>query len=230
MSLKASSELLPREKLEEKGPECLKDYELLAVILRTGIKGKNVLEVSKHILRLYPPPKLAALNLETLKKIKGVGPAKATALVASFEFAKRAMALGLGQAHVIHSPQDVLPLSGSFRNARKEHFVIVLLNSRHQVISQETITIGILDGSLVHPREVFQSAIEKNAASVICIHNHPSGDPAPSAQDIEVTRRLVQSGRILGIDVLDHVIVTQNSFVSMKEMDDNIKIGFENHV
>ncbi|MBI1869779.1 MAG: DNA repair protein RadC [Chlamydiae bacterium] len=219
-------DLLPREKLERDGPERLKDYELLAILLRTGLPKKNVLQVSKEILRTYPPEALLNLKMEPLKKIRGIGLSKASTLVAAFELAKRAFHKGLGTSYTILRSKDILPLITSIRSSRKEHFIAIFLNSRKQVIHQETISIGVLDGSLVHPREVFQPAIQISAASVIFAHNHPSGDVSPSREDILITQRLCQAGLLLGIDVLDHVIISKDAFLSLREDDPSNSIGF----
>lgn len=228
MDLKNGNGLLPREKLQARGPENLKNHELLAILLRTGHAKKNVLEVSQDILRTHALEKLLGLKLDVLEKIKGVGPAKASTLIAAFELSRRAFNKGLGIAHAIESPKDILPLVASIRSSKKEHFVAVYVNSRKQVIYQETISIGSLDGSLVHPREVFQPAIQASAAAVILIHNHPSGDVHPSREDILVTRRLCQAGQLLGIDILDHIIISEENFLSLRQEDTAQKIGFIN--
>jgi DNA repair protein RadC len=131
---------------------------------------------------------------------------------------------------MVRSANDVLPLVSSIRTSKKEHFIAVFLNSRKQVIHQETISIGSLDGSLVHPREVFQPAIQCSAAAVIFAHNHPSGDVSPSREDILVTQRLCQAGKLLGIEVLDHIIISKDDFISLKEEDRRSEIGFPHDI
>ncbi|MSS72928.1 MAG: JAB domain-containing protein [Candidatus Latescibacteria bacterium] len=207
---------MPREKLSTRGPEALKDEELLAILLGTGYEGKNVLEVSKAILRKHPKEKLLDLTFETLTSIKGIGGAKASILMAGFELAKRALNRGIGILPTISKPADVLPLVVDLREKRKEHFVALLLNARNQVLHREDVSVGSLNASLVHPREVFAPAVER-AAAVILVHNHPSGDVTPSRDDLDLTDRLVKAGQIMGIDVLDHLIVGKQAFLSFKE-------------
>lgn len=208
---------MPREKLERLGPEALRNEELLAILLRTGYEGRNVLEVARAILRKHSPGELMEMGLEALTDIKGIGRAKAAGLVATFEFSRRALDQGMGIAPSISRPVDAVGLLADIKDRRKEHFVAVFLNARNQVICREDVSVGSLNASLVHPREVFAPAVGSSAASVILAHNHPSGDVTPSREDIELTRRMVQAGEIMGIDVLDHIIVGANRFLSMKE-------------
>ena len=208
---------MPREKLERLGPEALRDEELLAILLRTGYEGRNVLEISRGIIKRYPVNKLVDMDLKELTTIKGIGRAKAAGLVAGFELAKRGLNQGIGIEPTITSPADVLGLLTDIKDLRKEYFVALFLNARNQVICRENVSVGSLNASLVHPREVFVPAVGSSAASVILAHNHPSGDVTPSREDIELTRRMVQAGEIMGIEVLDHLIVGSERFLSMKE-------------
>ena len=208
---------MPREKLERLGPEGLRDEELLAILLRTGYEGRNVLEISRGIVKRYPVNKLVDMDLKELTTIKGIGRAKAAGLVAGFELAKRGLNQGIGIEPTITSPADVLGLLTDIKDLRKEYFVALFLNVRNQVICRENVSVGSLNASLVHPREVFVPAVGSSAASVILAHNHPSGDVTPSREDIELTRRMVQAGEIMGIEVLDHLIVGSERFLSMKE-------------
>ena len=210
---------MPREKLERLGPEALRDEELLAILLRTGYEGRNVLEVSREICRHYSVDALVDMDLEALTTIKGIGRTKASGLIAGFELAKRGLNQGMGIAPSITSPADVVGHLTDIKDRRKEHFVALFLNARNQVICREDVSIGSLNASLVHPREVFAPAVGSSAASVILAHNHPSGDVTPSREDIELTRRMVQAGEIMGIEVLDHLIVGGDGakFLSMKE-------------
>ncbi|MBT3601745.1 MAG: DNA repair protein RadC [Candidatus Latescibacteria bacterium] len=208
---------LPREKLERLGAEALRDEELLAVLLRTGYEGRNVLDISQGVLRKYPIPQLMDLGFEALTQIKGVGRAKAAGLVAGFELAKRGLNQGMGIAPSITCPADGAGMLADIKDHRKEHFIALFLNARNQVICREDVSVGSLNASLVHPREVFAPAVGSAAASVILAHNHPSGDVTPSREDIELTRRMVQAGDIMGIEVLDHLIVGAERFLSMKE-------------
>ncbi len=208
---------MPREKLERLGPEALRDEELLAILLRTGYEGRNVLEISRGIIKRYSVSKLVEMDLKKLTTIKGIGQAKAAGLVAGFELAKRGLNQGIGIEPSITSPVDVLGFLTDIKDRRKEYFVALFLNARNQVICREDVSVGSLNASLVHPREVFAPAVGSSAASVILAHNHPSGDVTPSREDIELTRRMVQAGEIMGIEILDHLIVGSERFLSMKE-------------
>lgn len=207
----------PRERLIEKGPEALRDSELLAILLGSGYKGKNVLEVAKRIISEHPSRKLAELPFDKLKKLKGVGPAKACLIRAAFELSKRAFAVDEDLLPIISTPKDVADEVTNIRKNKKENFVVLYLNARNQVIHKETISIGTLNASVVHPREVFQLAVTKSAASIILAHNHPSGDTTPSDDDIELTKRIVKAGEIMGIEVFDHIIVSDRGHLSMKD-------------
>lgn len=197
--------------------EALKDEELLAILLGTGYRGKSVVSLARSILKKFPPEKLLSMPLKELQKIKGLGTAKSSTLTASFELAKRALHRGLDLLPVVQKPADLLPVISDMRTLRKEHFRAIYLNARNQVVHTETVSIGHLSGSLVHPREVFTPAYTNAAAGVIVAHNHPSGDPAPSREDLSITKQLMDAGTILGIDLLDHVIVGKNSLYSLKE-------------
>ncbi|MDP8218703.1 MAG: DNA repair protein RadC [Candidatus Theseobacter exili] len=214
---KKKTTYMPREKLEDKGPEALRDEELLAILLRTGCKGKDVMSLSRSILKKYPLDKLLALTHEELVSIKGLGKAKTSGITASFELAKRALKQELDVLPVISSPRDLLPLLADLKNKKKEYFKAYFLNARNQLIHSETVSIGHLSGSLVHPREVFTPALTRNAAAVIVAHNHPSGDPSPSREDVEVTERLVEAGKIMGIELVDHILVGKENIYSMKQ-------------
>lgn len=206
----------PRERLMEKGPEALKDSELLAILLGSGYKGKNVLEVAKRILKDYSSKKLANIPFSKLKGLKGIGPAKACVIKAAFELSKRAFEVEEEILPVIKTSKDVAAEVSYIRNHKKENFIVLYLNARNQVISKETISVGTLNASVVHPREVFQPAVSKSAASIILAHNHPSGDTDPSEDDIELTKRMIKAGEIMGIEVLDHIIVSKKGYLSMK--------------
>jgi len=208
---------MPREKLIERGVKNLKDSELLAILLRTGRKGKTVLEVSREILKKYPLEKLLKLKHQELSKIKGLGSAKACEIIASFELAKRAMGVEDGILPKINSAKDAVAQLQELRKMKKEYFVALYLNARNELVCKETVSIGILNASLIHPREVFKPAIDKLAVSIIIAHNHPSGEKNPSDDDLKVTKRLKEAGKILGVEVLDHLIITNNSFFSLKE-------------
>ena len=205
----------PREKLMEKGVENLRDNELMAILLRTGIEGKNVLKVSEEILKKFPKKKLLSLDFEKLSKIKGIGEGKACLLLAAFELTKRALDVEDNNLPAINNAKDAVAQLQELRTAKKEHFVVLYLNARNQLIHKETISIGTLNASLVHPREVFKPAIDYLTASVIVAHNHPSGDVEASEDDIKLTKRLVEAGQLMGIELVDNLIVTKNNFKSI---------------
>ncbi|HDG97253.1 MAG TPA: DNA repair protein RadC [Desulfobacterales bacterium] len=203
----------PREKLAARGPEALSDTELLAILLGSGVKGKDVFQVAHAILRKLDRDR-EKVNVETLVSIEGVGLAKACQIVASFEFARRRL---LRRSVVIQKAQDVLPLVSYIANKKQEYFLCISLNGANEVIGNRVVTVGLLNTNQVHPREVFADAISDRAASIILVHNHPSGVLKPSPDDLATTRQLVDAGRILGIPVLDHIIVTRKGYLSFKE-------------
>lgn len=205
----------PREKLIQYGPEKLSNSELLALLLRSGNKEINAIELARKILKKFGAKELPNLNFKDLKKIPGLGPAKACEIVACFELGKRL--LKDKKAQIFLTPKEIWEELRDLRNHKKEHFVIFYLDSRNQEIKRETISIGSLNANLVHPREVFEPAVRNLAAQIILAHNHPSGDPTPSEDDLEITKRLIESGKILGIEVIDHIIVAKNNFFSFKE-------------
>ena len=207
----------PREKLLEKGPENLKDEELLAILLRTGTKEKNVLNLARQILRKFSKKKFLKLKYQDLIKIKGVNSAKATTILAAIELTKRILGVGEETLPKIESVKDVVAQFSYLREKQREHLAAIYLNARNEVIFKKHLFVGTLDSSICHPREIFKYALEKNAASVILIHNHPSGDPEPCQADLEITKRIVEAGKIMGIDVLDHVIITKTKALSFKE-------------
>ncbi len=208
---------MPREKMIEKGVENLRDSELMAILLRTGIEGKDVMKVSKEILQKFPTKKLLSLDFENLSKIKGIGQSKACLLLAAFELTKRALEVEDNNLPTINSAKDAVAQIQELRNAKKEHLVALYLNARNQLIHKETISIGTLNASLIHPREVFEPAVKNLAAQIIVTHNHPSGNSEPSEDDLEITMRLKEAGKILGIEIVDHIIVTKNAYFSLKE-------------
>ena len=205
----------PREKLIKYGPEKLSNSELLAILLRSGKKGENVVELANKILKRFRADKLSHLTFDELKDYPGLGPAKACEIVACFELGKRL--LKGKKARIYLKPKEVWEELKDIRNNKKEHFVIFYLDSRNQEIKREIISIGSLNANLVHPREVFEPAVRNLAAQIILAHNHPSGDTEPSEEDLTITKRLVEAGKIMGIEVVDHIIVAKNGFFSFKE-------------
>ncbi|NQU82486.1 MAG: DNA repair protein RadC [Parcubacteria group bacterium] len=207
----------PREKLIDRGAQSLKDEELLAVLLGSGVEGKNVIEVSKEILQKYPKAKLLKLSFEELSSIKGIGQAKACSILAAQEFIKRGLAVRDDILPVINSVEDIIAQAIYMREKSREHFMVIYLNGRNEMIYKKPMFVGTLNANLVHPREIFSLAFEKSASSVVFAHNHPSGDPEPSQADLEINKRLVEAGKIMGIDVLDHIVITKGKVYSFKE-------------
>lgn len=210
---------LPRERMINHGLEALSNVELIAILLRTGSSGESVMNLAQRVLGYVGGIRMFLdISLEELTKIKGIGTAKAVQLLAGIELGRRIARSTPEERWTIRSPEDVAKLMmEELRHLTQEKFVCLFLNTKNQVLAQHTIFIGSLNSSVVHPREVFKEAIRRSSASVICLHNHPSGDPTPSPEDIAVTKRLIQAGQIVGIDVLDHVIIGDGRFYSLKE-------------
>lgn len=206
---------MPRERLVKYGPGKLKDEELLAILLRTGPKGSGVMRLSEKVLREYKGVSLANASVKDLVKIHGLGQVKASEIVAVFELGRRL--LKDKQSVLILSPSEVWEQLKDIRESKKEHFVVFFLNTQNQEIQRETISVGTLNSSLIHPREVFEPAIKHLASHILIAHNHPSGSLEPSDEDLGVTKRLYESGKLLGIEVIDHVIVTAKGYMSFKE-------------
>ncbi|MEW6040825.1 MAG: DNA repair protein RadC [Elusimicrobiota bacterium] len=213
----------PREKLARLGVEGLKEEELVALILRTGYSGKNVMALASEISRKYPGRKILEMPYSELSALKGMGNSRAAAILAGFELAKRALVQS--KRVQITNPQDALSQVDEIRYRRKENFVALYINARNELICKEFISIGTLDASIAHPREVFSPAILCSAFGVILSHNHPSGSATPSDYDRKMTRQLVEAGKILGIEVLDHIIVTPEDFYSFRENGDILGPG-----
>ena len=212
-------ELFPRERLSQLGPEALSNGEILAILLRTGVKGENVLIQAERILtETGGLSGLSKLTVFELAKIHGIGKAKAAVLKAALELGRRSVSLNPQSRPVVNSPQDVAHMvMEEMRHLDREHFRVISLSTKNHVLGVSPISIGSLNSSLVHPRECFKEAIRRNSNAIILLHNHPSGDPTPSKEDIEVTRRLSEGGKILGIEVLDHVVIGDNRYISLKE-------------
>ncbi|GIW63326.1 MAG: UPF0758 protein YsxA [Patescibacteria group bacterium] len=206
----------PREKLVEKGGENLKDYELLAIILRTGTKAKSAIELAKLILKRYKLTQLEQVSVSELANIEGIGLTKASQIKSALELGKRVYQQPKPDEVYINSANDAYKVMKNIVNFNKEHLIGLYLNAKSKLIKTEIITIGTINQSLAHPREVFEPALRYLCTSVIIGHNHPSGDPTPSEEDIAVTQKLKSAGEILGIDLLDHIIFTQTTFLSFK--------------
>lgn len=207
----------PREKLISRGVANLKDAELLAILLNTGVAGENVLQVATRILSKYPKREILKLNFKELSVINGVGPAKACLLLASAEFIKRALEVKEEISPVIKTVDDVVSQGIYMKDKTREHFMVLYLNARNELIFKKPMFVGTLNSNIVHPREIFGEAIKQNAAFVIFCHNHPSGNSQPSQIDLEINKRLVEAGKIMGIEALDHIIITKTKVFSFKE-------------
>ncbi len=215
----------PRERLARVGPQALSSAELLAIILRTGVKGENVVTMASRLLAQYGGlAGLSRADLAQLGQEHGLGPAKASQLLAALELGRRLMAESPEERFQIRAPQDaanlLIPLIG---HQEQEHFVVLYLDTRNRVMDREVLYKGSLNTSLVRIAEVFRGAIRRNCAAIIVAHNHPSGDPSPSPEDVALTRRLVEAGKLVEVEMLDHVVIGQGRFVSLRERG----LGFE---
>jgi DNA repair protein RadC len=210
----------PREKLLMRGAQNLTDAELIAILLRTGKKGTSVLEISRELIKSDGNlAVLATKTVDSLQKVSGIGKDKAATLAAAFELSRRILSQQKWLSNKkVTSPQEIadifIPL---LRDDNKEKFIVVCLSSSNKIIKHETISIGNLNSSVVHPREIFKVAIDCASASIILIHNHPSGNPEPSNEDIRITKKIVESGKILDIPVFDHLIIAGETYTSFVE-------------
>lgn len=209
----------PRERLQKFGAEALSAQELLALIIGRGIPNKSVMNIAQELLAKFGNIKaISQATIEELSQIKGIGLAKAAQIKACFELSRREELEPELKNFDIKDPETVVKaVRAGIKDKAKEHFKIILLNPRNRIVGISTISIGTLNASLVHPREVFKDAIKHNAASMVLAHNHPSGDPDPSEDDLTITKRLTEAGRIFGIEVKDHIIVGKDGFFSFKE-------------
>jgi DNA repair protein RadC len=209
----------PRERLQKFGPEALSAQELLALVIGRGIPKKSVMNIAQELMAKFGNVKtISQATIEELSQIKGIGLAKAAQIKACFELGRREELEPELKDFNIKDPEAVVKaIRASIKDKAKEHFKLILLNPRNKIIGISTISIGTLNASLVYPREVFKDAIMHSAASVVLAHNHPSGDPEPSEDDLKITKKLVDSGKILGIEVLDHIVISKSNFLSFKE-------------
>jgi DNA repair protein RadC len=209
----------PRERMMQYGAGALSNAELLAILLRTGTYAESAIRLAQRILTESGSLRsLVDMSRDQLTEIKGIGNAKALQIQASIELGRRLARSKFDEAVIIRSPEDVAELMmEELRYLQKEHFVCLFLNTKNHVLAQETLSMGSLNASIVHPREVFRAAIKRSSASIVCVHNHPSGDPTPSPEDIQLTHRLSEAGAIVGIEILDHIIIGDQKFISLKE-------------
>ncbi len=205
----------PREKIACRGASVLSDNELIEAIIGRGTKNKDVREISKEIGGIIQQH-WHDLQYKDLQEVEGIGPTKASQIIACFELGRRYFK-PTGTDIKVTRPEDILPLVAYLKEKRQEHFICLTLNGAGEVLENRVITVGLLNHSLVHPREVFADAITDRAASIICVHNHPSGSLEPSSQDIAITHQLRDAGSLIGIQLIDHIIVSKNGYVSMRE-------------
>lgn len=212
----------PREKLVEYGAKELSNSELLAILIRTGSRESSALDLAHQLLRVIPDGivSLGDSHVEEITKVKGLGECKAAQILAAVELGKRIVLENTKDRKKITSPLDVVDFfMADMSRLKKEHFKITMLDTKNNIIGIEEVSIGNLNSSIVHPREVFKQAIKRSSSAIILVHNHPSGDPSPSREDINITKRLVECGDLLGIRVLDHIIIGDKRHISLKEMD-----------
>ncbi|MDA3836446.1 MAG: DNA repair protein RadC [Nanoarchaeota archaeon] len=207
----------PRERFCSHGPDSLSEAELLAIILRTGTKGENVVNLANRIISEIGLTNLFDCSIEELIKIRGIGRDKAIQILTVFELSKRHSYSKSIPTRVVNAKSVFNVFKDKLKNKSKEYFYIVLTDTKNKIIKTEEISVGILDASIVHPREIFKSAIRASAARIILVHNHPSGDPTPSEEDLSVTRKLIDVGELVGIEVLDHVIIGEDKYWSYVE-------------
>jgi len=209
----------PRERMLTVGPKALSHTELLAILLRTGTKQESAILLAARILHECGNLQgLVDISINELTAIRGIGPAKAIQLKAGIELGLRLSKSRSDKLRTVRKPADAAEtVMEELRYLKKEHFMCLFLNTKNHIIAQETLSVGTLNASLVHPREVFRAAIKCSSASIICVHNHPSGDPTPSPEDVTLTKRLQEAGELVGIELLDHLIIGDNRYISLKE-------------
>ncbi|NLI67299.1 MAG: DNA repair protein RadC [Bacilli bacterium] len=209
----------PRERLLKYGASQLSNQELIAILIGSGTKHESVMDVANRLLIHFEGLKLLEeATIEEMTAIKGIGVAKGVTLLAAIELGRRIRQYVPEDRYIIRSPKDGANfVMESMRHLNQEHLIVLFLDTKNRIIHKQTIFIGSLNASIVHPREIFREAVKRSAASIICVHNHPSGDPTPSQEDIQVTKRLVEAGKIMGIELLDHIIIGNQKYVSLKE-------------
>lgn len=209
----------PRERFLKHPPEAISNHELIAIILRTGSKNESVIDLSKRVLFNYKNLKeLSNTSIQSLKKIRGIGNTKAIELMAAFELGKRVYLEKFVEKRKLHSPDNIFQyLKDGLEMKTQEHLIALYLNTKGELLNKKTLFIGSLNSSVVHPREIFKYAVINSAASLVICHNHPSGDPSPSKNDIEVTKIIQRNGEMMDIILLDHIIIGRDRYFSFKE-------------
>lgn len=209
----------PRERLLKYGEAQLSNQELIAILLGSGTRHESVMNIAQRLLIHFEGLKLLdEATIEEITSIRGIGKAKGVTILAALELGRRIGRYIPKERYTIRSPQDGADyVMEEMRNLNQEHLIVLFLNTKNEIVHKQTIFVGSLNSSIVHPREIFREAVKRSAASIICAHNHPSGDPTPSKEDIQVTRRLVDSGKMIGIQLLDHIIIGNRKFISLKE-------------
>ncbi len=209
----------PRERFLKYPSQTISTHELIAIILRTGSKQESVIELAKRILYKYGNLKeLSSASIKDLMKIRGIGTSKAIELLAAFELGKRVSKESFTPQVKLFSPESIyLFLKDELEMKTQEHFLALYLNTKGELLKKETLFIGSLNSSLIHPRELFKHAVLNSAATIIVSHNHPSGDPTPSSQDIDITKILHKNGKMMDIELLDHIIIGKDRYYSFKE-------------
>ncbi len=209
----------PRERLIKYGSEALSNSELLAIILRTGTKSETAIDMATRLISSNEGLKfLSSCTIQELSQVKGIGQAKASQIKAAVELGKRLKNYRIDNKIKINSPEDIADLvMEDMRYLKKEHLRVIFLNTKNIVIDVKDLSVGSLNASVVHPREIYSEAIRRSSAAIIICHNHPSGDPTSSQEDINITRRLYEVGKLVGIDLLDHVIIGDGCYISLKE-------------
>lgn len=207
----------PRERMMKYGPDALSDAEMLAIILKTGTKGENVTDVANRLIQKYGIDRLSKLTLPELQEINGIGPAKAMQITAVFHLNKRCR-FAEKEKTPVKTARDVYDYARPLlAEKEKEHIMVMYLDAKNRINKHETVSMGTLNSSLIHPREIFKTAIKENTNAIIVAHNHPSGDPTPSKDDREITKELHSAGELLEIQMLDHVIIGKDNYYSFKE-------------
>ncbi|MFW5800679.1 MAG: RadC family protein [Spirochaeta sp.] len=203
----------PRERLHRHGPECISDSELISVLIGSGGQGRSVTAIANDVVSLMDR-KNGSVDVEVLSQIRGLGPAKSAILAAAIELGRRQLSLDRRRIRIL---QDAIPVLHHYADRKQELFLCMTLNGAHEIIRTHVVSVGLVNRTMVHPREVFVCAIQDRAAAIIVAHNHPSGNCSPSVEDREVTSRLTEAGRVIGISLLDHIVFTTNGYYSFLE-------------